>query len=341
LRLKLIVQIPCFNERELLAGTLADLPRSLPGIDRIEVLIIDDGSTDGTAELAEALGVHHLVRFARNRGLAAAYMAGLDACLRLGADFAVNTDADNQYAGEDIAQLVEPIQQGRADLVVGDRGTDQLAHFSWAKRLLQRWGSRLMCRASGVQVGDSTSGFRAMNRKAMRSLFTHSRFSYTLETIIQAGRLGLVVENVVIRARPVSRPSRLFNSIPEYLRRNGPVILRSYAMYWPGQTFGFLALVFLGVGIFLVTRFLYYYLLDPNVSSHVQSLQIGVGSVVLAFVIGLMAYLGDLIAANRRLTEEILNRVRRIDAELESLRVERKEPEGIHRTGAPPWTLSG
>jgi glycosyltransferase involved in cell wall biosynthesis len=337
--MKLIIQIPCLNERDHLGVTVADLPRSVPGIDSIEVLVIDDGSTDGTASVAEELGVHHIVRFPRNRGLAAAHMAGLDACLRLGADVVVNTDADNQYRGEDIAALVAPIAAGTADIVVGDRQTDDIEHFSWLKRALQRWGSGLVRRASGTEVQDSTSGFRALNRKAFSTLFVHNKFSYTLETMIQAGNAGLVVVNAKIRTNPKTRESRLFASVPQYLRRNGPVIFRSYGMYWPMQTFGYISLGLLAVGLVLGGRFAYYYLTDPGKSSHVQSLQIGVGAIVLAFLVALMVLLSDLLAANRRLTEEVLRRVRRLDAIMAAgQRSSGRDLDGIHSTAARPWT---
>ncbi|MFV8752120.1 glycosyltransferase family 2 protein [Nannocystaceae bacterium ST9] len=336
--LRLIIQIPCLDERDHLPATFADLPRRVAGVDAIEVLVIDDGSRDGTSSVAAELGVHHVVRFPRNRGLAAAHMAGLDACLRLGADLVVNTDADNQYKGEDIERLVAPVLAGRADIVVGDRQTDTIAHFSWLKRVLQRWGSALVRRASGTAVVDSTSGFRAMNRKALSTLFVHNDFTYTLETMIQAGKAGLVVENVSITTNAKTRESRLFSSIPEYLRKNGPVIFRAYGMYWPVQTFGFMALILLLIGLGLGGRFVYFYLLDPDVSGHVQSLQVGVGAVVLAFVVGLMALLGDLLAANRRLNEELLVRVRRLDATMAIAQRERGEGiEGVRSTGAASW----
>jgi len=334
--MKLLVQIPCLNERDHLGPTFADLPRAIPGIDEIEVLVIDDGSTDGTADVARDLGVHHIVAFPRRRGLSAAHMAGLDASLRLGADIVVNTDADNQYRGSDIARLVEPILRGRADLVVGDRQTDRIAEFSLVKKLLQRWGSRLVRRASGTEIVDSTSGFRAMNRRAASALFVHNRFSYTLETIIQAGEAGLVIANVKVETNPKTRESRLFHSIPEYLRRNGSVILRAYNMYWPVQTFGFLSVLLLVFGLVLGARFAYFYVQDPTYSGHVQSLLIGVGAIVLAFLVGLMALLGDLLAANRRLTEEILQRVRRLDAQGASQQ-QGAAVEGIESTGAAPW----
>jgi glycosyltransferase involved in cell wall biosynthesis len=334
LAVKLLIQIPCLNEQEHLAATFADLPRSIEGIDEVEVLIIDDGSTDGTLRVAREIGVHHIVRFPKNLGLAAAHMAGLDACLRLGADVIVNTDADNQYPGDAIADLVAPILAGKADVVVGDRRTDTIEHFSFAKRILQRWGSRVVRRASGTEVTDSTSGFRALSRKAAYTLFVHNRFTYTLETIIQAGQAGLVVDNVQVRTNAQTRPSRLFRSIPEYVRRNGAVILRAYNMYWPVQTFGLIAVLLLLVGFSLGGRFLYFYVQDPDYSGHIQSLLVGVGAIVLAFLVGLMALLGDLMASNRRLTEEVLTRVRRLDAQLA-----RHEDvvEGVERTVATTW----
>lgn len=338
---KLMVQIPCLNEREQLPATFEDLPRALAGFDEIEVLVIDDGSTDGTADVALGLGVHHVVALGQHRGLAAAFMVGIDACVRLGADVIVNIDADHQYRGEDIARLVAPIVAGEADMVIGDRQTDHIRHFSPVKRALQRWGSRVVRRASGTDVADSTSGFRAFSRHAATTLVVHNRFSYTLETILHAATAGLTIANVSVQTNGETRPSRLFRTTFEYVRRNGAVIIRAYNMYWPVQTFGMIAMGLFVVGAGLVGRFLVLYLQNPNYSGHIQSLTLGVGAIVLAFLVGLMALLGDLLAANRRLSEEILRRVRTLEANA-SAREGTPPPaiEGLIRSEAPPWTAT-
>ncbi len=339
--MKLIIQIPCLNEREHLGPTFADLPRLIPGIETIEVLVIDDGSSDGTSQVAAELGVHHILRFPRNRGLAAAYTAGIDACIRLGADIIVNTDADNQYKGEDIPRLVAPILAGEADIVIGDRQTDTIAHFSLLKKILQRWGSGAVRRASGTAVSDATSGFRALSRRAAATIFVHNRFTYTLETIIQAGQAGLVIANVAIQTNPELRPSRLFKSIANYVRRNGAVIVRAYATYWPVQSFGLIALLLGGIGLLLSGRFFYFYVSRyPAESGHTESLLVAVGAIVLAFLVGLMALLGDLLATNRRLTEELLRRQRLADgARADALRAagEHVHAPGVQQSGAAPW----
>ncbi|MBM4377032.1 MAG: glycosyltransferase family 2 protein [Deltaproteobacteria bacterium] len=333
--MKLLIQIPCLNERETLAATLADLPRSIPGVDSIEVLIVDDGSSDGTRERAIELGVHHVVRFPKNRGLAAAFMAGIDAGLRLGADVIVNTDADNQYRGADIPALVAPILAGRADLVIGDRQTDRIAHFSPLKKLLQRWGSRFVRALSASDVTDSPSGFRAVSRKAALRLFVHSRFTYTLETVIQAGRVGLAIENVPVATNAKTRESRLFRSIPDYLRRAGGVMVRAYCMYQPVQIFLRATVLLAAVGLATWARFLYLYVVNRGASGQIQSLIIGTGFVVLAVVSAIATMLAELLASNRRLLEEVLVRVRRLDCEASAGTDARTE--GLTTTDAPPW----
>jgi glycosyltransferase involved in cell wall biosynthesis len=333
--LRLFVQIPCWNERETIASVLRELPRKVPGFRTIEVVVIDDGSTDGTADVARSLGVHHIVRFTRHRGLAAAHMAGLDACLRLGADVVVNTDADHQYPGAAIAELTRPILEGRADIVVGDRQTDTVAHFSVIKKLLQRVGSSVVRRVSRTRVADSTSGFRAMNRAVLEHAYVHNRFTYTLETIIQAGQAGLCVENVTIKTNPTKRASRLVPSTADYVVRNGGVILRAFHTYSPVRTFGWISFVFLAVGVALGGRFLYFFVRSPSPTGHVQSLLVGVGALVMAIVIATMMLLSELIATNRRLLEEVLARTRRVERAVLS---RGSQPEGIESTGALPWS---
>ncbi len=235
--MKLIIQIPCYDEERSLPDTLADLPREIPGVETVEWLVIDDGSTDRTIEVARAGGVDHVVRLTNNKGLAAAFQAGLDACLKLGADIIVNTDADNQYSGHDIPRLVEPILAGDADMVIGDRETDQIEHFSPVKKRLQRWGSAVVRRASGTGVPDTTSGFRAYNREAALQMQVVSKFTYTLESIIQAGKMLVAVDHVPIRTNPKTRESRLFPSTSAYVRRNTVSIFRIYTLYEPLRVF--------------------------------------------------------------------------------------------------------
>src|SRR6478735_10903204 len=235
--MKLIIQIPCLNEEETLPQTIADLPRSLPGIDAVELLVIDDGSTDRTVEVARECGVEHVVRLTNNKGLAAGFQAGLDACLKLGADVVVNTDADNQYRGTDVTKLVAPILAGEADLVVGDRQVGQIEHFSGSKKGLQRLGSWVVRRLSGTEIADTTSGFRAYNREAALGLLVVDNFTYTLESLIQAGKMLVAVGQVPVETNPQTRESRLFGSTGAYVRRNGLSILRIYTRYEPLRVF--------------------------------------------------------------------------------------------------------
>ena len=257
--MKLVIQIPCFNEEENLPATIADLPREVEGFDQVEYLIIDDGSSDRTLAVARELGVHHLVHFPGNRGLARGFVAGLDAALRVGADVIVNTDADNQYDASFIPALVEPILEGRADIVIGDRQVDQVPEFSGTKKRLQRFGSWVVRKASSLDVPDATSGFRALSREAALRAFVSNEFTYTLETIIQAGAARMAVAAVPIKTNPKTRESRLFKGIGSYVRRSMGTIIRIYTMYNPLKTFLTLALLFLIGGMVAGGRFLYFF----------------------------------------------------------------------------------
>ncbi len=314
--MKLIIQIPCFDEEHTLPSTLADLPRKIPGIEAVEWLVIDDGSTDRTIEVARAGGVDHVVRLTNNKGLAAAFQAGLDACLKLGADVIVNTDADNQYSGEDIPRLVEPILAGDADMVIGDRETDQIEHFSPVKKRLQRWGSAVVRRASGTGVPDTTSGFRAYNREAALQMQVVSKFTYTLESIIQAGKMLVAVEHVPIRTNPQTRDSRLFPSTAAYVRRNTASIFRIYAMYEPLRVFLAAAAFFALIGVVIWARFLYFFLFADDPGDHIQSLILGSTLFIVAVQLAALAVVGDILAGSRVLQQRVLERVRRVELHL-------------------------
>ncbi len=316
--MKLIIQIPCYNEELDLPRTWHDLPRSLRGVDQIEVLVIDDGSTDRTVQVARELGVHHILELRAHVGLARGFQLGLEEALRLGADIIVNTDADNQYRGEDIPRLIQPILEHRADIVVGDRGVATLAHFSSTKRRLQRVGSRIVQLAAGVHIPDATSGFRAYSRDAALRINVLSTYSYTLETLIQAGAWQMAITYVSITVNPNTRKSRLVKSLPNYLLHSGVTIIRAYTMYRPLRVFSSIGLLFVGIGVLLGLRFLYYFLIGLSTNSpvgHVQSLILAAVLMIVGVQIGLIGLVADLIGFNRKLLEWTLYRVRRLELE--------------------------
>lgn len=310
--MKLVIQIPCLNEEATLPETLASLPRQLPGIDTIEVLVIDDGSSDRTSEVARAAGADHILRFRRRKGLAAGFMAGLDAALHLGADVIVNTDADNQYPAEAIPSLVQPILDGEADMVVGDRGVADVAHFSWTKRRLQTAGSWVVRKVSGTNVPDTTSGFRALNREAALRINIVSEFTYTLESIIQAGKKRLAVTHRPVAAQE-TRPSRLFSSTWDYVKRQAAAILRIYAMYEPLKVFLLVGGTLLIGGFGLGVRYAYFWWLG-EIRGHFQSAILSVLLLILGFQTLQLGIVGDLIASNRKLLEDLLYRVRKLES---------------------------
>lgn len=313
--MKLIIQIPCYNEEQTLPLTLADLPREVPGIDTVEWLVIDDGSTDRTIDVAREHGVDHVVKLTNNKGLAAGFQAGIDAALKLGADVIVNTDADNQYDGRDIPKLVAPILAGDADMVVGDRQVETIEHFSPLKKLLQKLGSWVVRQASETTVPDTTSGFRAYNREAALQIQVVSKFTYTLETIIQAGKLLVAVDHVPIRTNEKTRESRLFPSMGAYVRRNTISIFRIYAQYEPLKVFWGGAIVMgLAAGAVWI-RFLVAYIGGEG-AGHVQSLILGAVLFIAAMLLGALGVIGDLLAAQRTLTQRTFERVRRIELAL-------------------------
>jgi glycosyltransferase involved in cell wall biosynthesis len=327
---KLVIQIPCLNEEGALPQTLAALPRELPEFDSVEWLVIDDGSTDRTADLAREFGVDHIVRFNANKGLAVAFQAGLDAALRLGADVIVSTDADNQYSAADIPKLVAPILANEADMVVGDRNVPAHDEFSGQKKLLQRWGSWVVRRASGTDIPDATSGFRAYSREAALRLNVVSRFTYTLETLIQAGRSDLTVTHVGIRTNPKTRDSRLFRSTPQYVKRSVGTILRIYVLYRPLPAFLWPAAVLGLAGSALFLRFFYYYVTGDG-GGHVQSLILGAVLLVAALQLMLLGVIGELLRSNRVLIERTLHRVRRIELTVAGERDRELEESSLRR----------
>ena len=321
---KLIIQIPCYNEAETIGITLDALPREVPGVDIVEWLIIDDGSTDNTIEVARQHGVVHFVRSRTNRGLAVAFMRGLDACIRMGADIIVNTDADNQYYAGDIEKLIAPILNGEAEIVVGARPIDDIEHWSFIKKILQKVGSRIVRMASGTRITDAPSGFRAMSRDAAMRLNVFGNYTYTLETIIQAGRKNIPITSVPIRTNPDLRPSRLMTGIPDYLRRSLVTIVRIFMTYRPFRFFAIPGLIIFIVGTLPTGRFLWYYALGQG-SGNIQSLLYSVlflGSGAALLVTGLIA---DLIGVNRQLLEDIRWRIRELETRQAQARQDKQE----------------
>lgn len=317
--MKLIIQIPAKDEEKHLPLVLSELPRHIPGIDQIEVLVIDDGSNDRTAEVAIAHGAHHVVRHISNKGLAAAFQTGIDTALRLGADIIVNTDADNQYPSDQIAELVAPIIARQADIVIGDRQTQTLEHFTRQKRLLQRIGSWVVRRASNTEVPDSVSGFRALSREAALRVFVTTDFSYTVENLIQAGKRRLTVAHVPIRTNP-TRPSRLHKGNWNFVKLQAAIIVRTYATYEPLKTFSYIAAPFVFMGILALMRAAYVFFARRffnGEGDNFQSLTLGTGFLVLGFIVFLIGLVADRIGGNRRMLEELLYRVRR--AELDDI----------------------
>ena len=314
--MKLIIQIPCLNEEETLPQTIADLPRQIEGIDEIELLVIDDGSTDRTVEVARECGVQHIVRLTKNRGLAAGFQAGLDACLKLGADVVVNTDADNQYQGADVAKLVAPIVAGEADMVVGDRRVSGIEHFSGNKKRLQRLGSWVVRRVSGTEITDATSGFRAYNREAALQLLVVDNFTYTLESLIQAGKMLVAVDEVAVGTNPQTRESRLFDSTGAYVRRNALAILRIYTRYEPLRAFSTAAAVVLLLALLAWLPFLIDWIFNGDSTGHVQSLILGAVLFIAAVQLFALGVIGDLLAGQRVMTQRVFERVRRVELAL-------------------------
>lgn len=314
--MKLIIQIPCYNEAETLEIALNDLPKHIDGVDEIEYLIINDGSKDNTVEVAKRWGVNYVVNFKQNKGLAKGFMAGLDACLRNGADIIVNTDADNQYVGEDIAKLIQPILDGKADMVVGERPIDETEHFSPLKKKLQHFGSWVVRKASRTDIPDAPSGFRAYSREAAMRMNVVNEYTYTLETIVQAGRNKMAITSVPIRTNGELRPSRLFNSMMGYVKKSMLTIIRAFLMYRPLMFFTTLGSVMGLIGAGIGIRFLCYWFAGTG-AGHIQSLILASMMIILGVMTIIVGLQGDIIAANRKLLEDIQYHVRKLDYDSE------------------------
>ena len=314
--MKLIIQIPCYNEAETLEIALNDLPKHIDGVDEIEYLIINDGSKDNTVEVAKRWGVNYVVNFKQNKGLAKGFMAGLDACLRNGADIIVNTDADNQYVGKDIAKLIQLILDGKADMVVGERPIDETEHFSPLKKKLQHFGSWVVRKASRTDIPDAPSGFRAYSREAAMRMNVVNEYTYTLETIVQAGRNKMAITSVPIRTNGELRPSRLFNSMMGYVKKSMLTIIRAFLMYRPLMFFTTLGSIMGLIGAGIGIRFLCYWFAGTG-AGHIQSLILASMMIILGVMTIIVGLQGDIIAANRKLLEDIQYHVRKLDYDSE------------------------
>ncbi|HCK08350.1 MAG TPA: glycosyl transferase [Candidatus Latescibacteria bacterium] len=319
--MKLIVQIPCLNEEGTLPDTIADIPREFEGIDEVEILVINDGSTDRTVEVAREAGADHVVEFPRNRGLGYAFRAGFDACLKAGADIIVNTDGDNQYAGWDIAKLVKPIVERKAEIVIGDRRTDTIEHFSWTKQALQKMGSRMISRLGHLNVPDVASGFRAYSREAAIQLSTFTDFDHTAEHVVEAGQKRFAVLSVPIDTNPKLRESRLFNKVSTFVVRSGLISLRTYTQYKALKIFTIFGMVSFLAGVALGLRFVYYFLFTTQGTLHVQSVVLAAILLLAGFQMFLTGIVADLIATNRSLLDDALKRIKSIELD----RIEEKE----------------
>lgn len=317
--MKLIIQIPCYNEAETLEVALNDLPKHIDGVDEIEYLIINDGSKDNTVQVAKNWGVHHVVNFRCNKGLAKGFMAGLDACLEAGADIIVNTDADNQYCGEDIAKLIAPILNEEADIVIGERPIDSIEHFSFIKKKLQHLGSWVVRKASNTDIPDAPSGFRAFSRDAAMRINVVNDYTYTLETIVQAGRNRMAITSVPIRTNPELRESRLFHSMWGYVKKSVLTILRAFMWYKPLYCFGIVSSIPAIIGLAVGIRFLVFYFTGRG-SGHVQSLILACTLLIIGFITFVIGLLADVIAANRKILEDTQYQIRK-------LRYDNEKPE--------------
>lgn len=311
-KMKLIVQIPCLNEEKTLALTVKDIPRQIDGIDKVEILIIDDGSTDDTLKVAKEIGVDHIVIFKNRKGLARAFSAGIDAALKLGADIIVNTDGDNQYHGKDIPKLVKPILDGKADIVVGSRNIDSIDDFSIIKKKLQHLGSLVVRHFSETAIADTTSGFRAYSRDAALNINIVSPYTYTLETIIQAGKKHMAIVDVSIGTNRKLRESRLFSSISKYIERSITTIIRMYTMYQPLKVFFYVGGTIFGLGVLLGLRFVYYFFTTSH-AGHIQSLILAAVLMIIGFQMLMLGLIGDIISSNRRLIEDVLYRTKKLE----------------------------